>query len=78
MDKTKQIVRLQVAFNPENKSHRDLLEWIDAETVNRSSFIRETLLMRMLGVVGTVKPLDANAFEHNEISREAALEIISV
>lgn len=41
-------VNWPVAFNPENKSHIDLMNWISKQTTNRSSFIRETLMLRML------------------------------
>lgn len=66
-------INLQVALNPENKSHRDLLKWIDTETKNRSSFIRETLIMRMMGFVGA-----GNSSNNSDISKEEALSIIQV
>lgn len=42
-------INLQMSLNPENKSHMDLLNWIDDQTTNRSSFIREAMFMRMSG-----------------------------
>lgn len=42
-------VNLQISFNLNNKSHRQLIKWIDEQTTNRSGFIRETLVMRMMG-----------------------------
>jgi hypothetical protein len=40
---------LQCALNPSNKSHMQLWDWLNEQTTNRSSFIRETLFMRMMG-----------------------------
>jgi NhaP-type Na+/H+ or K+/H+ antiporter len=47
-------INLQIALNPENKSHMQLWKWINEQTTNRSSFIRETLFMRMMGIIGVV------------------------
>lgn len=47
-----QQINLQAALNTENNSHMQLLSWLDDQTKNRSSFIRETLFMRMWGIVG--------------------------
>jgi hypothetical protein len=76
MEAIKQI-NLQVALNPENKSHMDLLKWIDTETKNRSSFIRETLFMRMMGLVGGMRS-EFTFHQSNEVDVDDALSIIQV
>lgn len=76
MEVIKQI-NLQVALNPENKSHMDLLNWIDKETKNRSSFIRETMFMRMMGLVGGIKN-EISFHQSNEVNVDDALSIIQV
>jgi hypothetical protein len=75
MDKQK---ILQVALNYNNKSHMDLLKWIDTETTNRSSFIRETMFMRMMGVIGSVRDVGNISSQDNEISVDDVLSIIQV
>ncbi|OPH61744.1 hypothetical protein BC351_00440 [Paenibacillus ferrarius] len=77
MDNQKQIC-LQVALNPENKSHMDLLEWIDEETKNRSSFIRETLFLRKMGMIGSAKSGFSMDTVQNDISVDDVMSIINV
>jgi hypothetical protein len=77
--KEQQQINLQVSLNPDNKSHMDLLKWINVETTNRSSFIRETLFMRMVGFIGSMGNNGAAvSLEDNDISMEEALSIIQV
>lgn len=76
MEANKQI-NLQVALNTENKSHMDLLKWIDKETKNRSSFIRETMFMRMMGLIGGMRN-EVSFYQSNEVNVDDALSIIQV
>lgn len=65
-------INIQMSLNPQNKSHMDLLEWMNEQTKNKSSFIRETMFMRMVGIYG-VRSVEVQStreeigFDQNEI-----------
>ena len=69
-------INLQISLNPENRSHMELLKWIDTQTKNRSSYIRETMVMRMMGFVGSIG--NTVPSECIDLSREEAFSIIQV
>lgn len=69
-------VNWQVSFNPRNMSHRQVMDWIQEQTTNRSSFIRETLVMRMMGMFG-FKSADSQEAER-EIDADEVLRLIEV
>lgn len=70
-------VNYQVSFNPKSRSHVALMEWLESQTVNRSSFIRETLSMRMMGMFG-YRSIEVQEEAVEEINREDALRLIEV
>jgi hypothetical protein len=51
----------------------ELLDWLEDQTTNKSSFIRETLLMRMMGMIGAVfqnhEMKSENKFDADEVKR---------
>lgn len=70
-------INLQIALNPENKSHMQLWKWINEQTTNRSSFIRETLFMRMMGIIGAVGA-NLQMQINDELDRNEVLRLIEV
>jgi hypothetical protein len=72
-------INLQSALNPENRSHMQLWKWLNEQTTNRSSFIRETLFMRMMGMIG-VRVDTSLEFEKQkeEIDADEVMRLIQV
>jgi hypothetical protein len=68
---------LQCALNPQNLSHMQLWNWLNEQTTNRSSFIRETLVMRMMGFVG--RRVDEQSYiPMAEIDTDEVLRLIQI
>ncbi|MDP5275253.1 hypothetical protein [Chengkuizengella axinellae] len=42
-------INVQVVFNPKNQHHMNILSWLNEQSKNRSSYIRELLFNRMEG-----------------------------
>ncbi|NDI34661.1 hypothetical protein [Chengkuizengella sediminis] len=42
-------INVQIAFNPNNKHHMNMLNWLNEQSSNRSSFIKEVLFHWMEG-----------------------------
>lgn len=55
-----------------------LLEWIDQETTNRSSFIRETMFMRMMGQMNYSQPKEKSMPVESVFDKDEILNIIQV
>lgn len=70
-------INLQVSFNPKNRSHMELLSWINTQTTNKSSFIRESVLMRMVGMFG-VRGVELQEFKQEEIDVNEVLRLIQI
>ncbi|NBI28080.1 hypothetical protein [Chengkuizengella marina] len=62
----KEQINLQSALNPLNQNHMRLWEWLNEQTNNRSSFIRETLFMRMSGAFITHQEKEKSS-KHNDV-----------
>lgn len=69
---------LQCALNPENKSHMQLWDWLNEQTTNRSSFIRETLFMRMMGMIGGKMFEQQGNRQTDEIDTDEVLRLIQI
>lgn len=67
----------QISLNPKNVSHRKLMDWVNSQTTNRSSFIREALIMRMYGELreGSV---NEGYKKQEEIDKNEVLRLIEV
>jgi hypothetical protein len=76
----KEQINVPICFNKNNLSHITLLNWIDQQTTNRSAFIRETVLMRMMGLIGRSSESSKNPFSEQEpeIDIDEALRIIQI
>lgn len=74
----KEQINVPIAFNRKNNSHMSLLSWIDQQTTNRSAFIRETVLMRMMGIIGRSSESQIETVRESEIDINEALRIIQI
>jgi hypothetical protein len=70
-------INLQCALNRECKTHMQLWDWLNEQTTNRSAFIRETLFMRMMGMVG-VKMIEQDRVQSDEIDTDEVLRVIQI
>lgn len=71
-------INLQVSFNPKNRSHIEILNWLNEQTTNRSSFIRETILMRMMGMFGVRNIERSEIPSMNDIDQDEVMRLIEV
>jgi hypothetical protein len=69
-------INLQSSLNPENRSHMKLWDWINEETTNRSSFIRETLYLRMMGKFKSTEEKEVRS--QSEFDADEVLRLIQV
>lgn len=74
----KEQINVPIAFNRKNNSHMSLLSWIDQQTTNRSAFIRETVLMRMMGIIGRSTETAFEPVKEIDIDVHEALRIIQI
>jgi hypothetical protein len=70
-------IQLQSVLNPENLSHMQLWDWLNKQTTNRSSFIRETLLLRMMGMIGG-KLFEQDHMQTDGIDTDEVLRLIQI